>query len=86
MADGSDNCPLVANASQANYDQQYGDTLGDLCDTEDDGDGYSDAAEANVGTLALDNCANSAPIAGNSFPTSSAWPADLRSDGISVKR
>jgi len=86
ISDGTDNCPLVSNTNQANFDQQYGDTLGDACDTEDDGDGYSDAAEANVGTLGLDNCANSAPIPPNVFPTSSAWPADLRSDGISVNK
>jgi hypothetical protein len=87
--DTTDNCPTVANANQANYDGGWGDTLGDLCDNEDDGDGYSDAAEANVGTLGLDHCGNTAPIPppnGTGFPVSSAWPADLRSDGISVNK
>jgi hypothetical protein len=81
--DGNDNCPLVANANQANMD---GDSLGDACDLEDDGDGYSDAAEANVATLPLDNCGNLMTIPGNSFPTSSAWPADLRSDTFSLNK
>jgi hypothetical protein len=85
--DTTDNCPLVANASQANYDLQWGDTQGgDACDPEDDGDGYSDAAEANVGTLNPDPCGNLVTIPGNAFPTSSAWPADLRSDTFSLNK
>ena len=34
--DGADNCPLTANADQANND---GDAMGDLCDDDDDNDG-----------------------------------------------
>ena len=33
-----DNCPLVANSDQANAD---GDSFGDVCDTDDDGDGIA---------------------------------------------
>jgi len=41
--DASDNCPGNTNSNQANFD---GDSQGDACDSEDDGDGYSDEAEA----------------------------------------
>jgi hypothetical protein len=43
IADVSDNCPMVANPGQQNFD---GDALGDACDADDDDDGYSDDAEA----------------------------------------
>ncbi|MDE0885095.1 MAG: thrombospondin type 3 repeat-containing protein [Myxococcota bacterium] len=42
----SDNCPMVANTDQANYD---GDAEGDVCDTDDDNDGLPDSAETNTG-------------------------------------
>ena len=34
IADGADNCPLMANSDQANAD---GDSVGDVCDADDDG-------------------------------------------------
>jgi len=37
-----DNCPLVANPEQENFDN---DSLGDLCDSDDDGDSVSDSAD-----------------------------------------
>ncbi len=43
VPDTSDNCPSVANLDQANLD---GDTDGDLCDTDLDGDGYANAVDA----------------------------------------
>ncbi len=43
VPDSSDNCPSVANLDQANLD---GDTDGDLCDTDLDGDGYANAVDA----------------------------------------
>lgn len=49
VADAADNCPLVANADQANADA---DSLGDACDTDDDNDTVSDL---------VDNC----PLAAN---------------------
>ena len=70
---GSDNCPAVANPAQTNTD---GDSMGDACDPEDDGDGYLDTTEAWVGTNPLDNCGShttTPPI------YSQAWPADLYS-------
>jgi hypothetical protein len=41
-----DNCPVTANADQADSD---GDGQGNACDADDDNDGLSDAAEAQFG-------------------------------------
>jgi streptogramin lyase len=41
--DGADNCVLVANTDQANFD---GDAFGDLCDPDDDNDTFVDADDA----------------------------------------
>ena len=49
MENGRDNCPRVANAGQANTD---GDAGGNDCDTDDDNDGLSDAAEQVADTPA----------------------------------
>ena len=43
----TDNCPSVANPTQANYD---GDSMGDACDSDDDNDGRSDILELLGGT------------------------------------
>ena len=48
--DDNDNCPNVANPTQANYD---GDAEGDACDTDDDNDGVSDLDEIANGTNPL---------------------------------
>ena len=42
VPDATDNCPLVANAGQANSD---GDSLGDACDPDANGDGIADALQ-----------------------------------------
>ena len=64
IADVSDNCPSVANFDQLNTDannralQRGGaDGLGDACDGDRDGDGYTDAREAGLGRDALTYCA-----------------------------
>lgn len=40
----SDNCPTNANSNQANFD---GDSLGDVCDSDDDNDGSDDNQDCN---------------------------------------
>ena len=45
--DENDNCPDVANASQADLDE---DDLGDDCDDDADGDGLSNSREVELGT------------------------------------
>jgi hypothetical protein len=46
-----DNCPLIPNPGQADFD---GDTLGDACDGDDDGDGMSDYFEERYALNPLD--------------------------------
>ncbi len=45
--DSQDNCPLVSNSDQKDWDQ---DGLGDVCDSDDDNDGLSDAVEMSFGS------------------------------------
>jgi hypothetical protein len=58
VEDGDDNCPNVANADQANYDN---DGEGDVCDADDDNDGVPDASDANpfsnmAATVSVNGC------------------------------
>jgi hypothetical protein len=43
----TDNCAIIANASQTDTD---GDQMGDACDSDDDNDGLTDSTEAAIGT------------------------------------
>jgi endonuclease G len=47
VPDDTDNCPFTVNADQANFDH---DSMGDVCDTDDDNDGVSDTDEAAAGS------------------------------------
>jgi hypothetical protein len=51
FANDVDNCPLVSNSDQLNFD---GDALGDACDPDDDNDGYDDELERDLGSDPLD--------------------------------
>ncbi len=78
----TDNCPGVTNPNQRNTDQKLeylypqsgykGDGIGDWCDADDDNDGYSDTAEAALGTNSTKPCGTD------------GWPADLISGGIPI--
>ena len=43
LGNNSDNCPFVHNYDQNNYD---GDSMGNVCDPDDDNDGYADIDDA----------------------------------------
>jgi hypothetical protein len=65
-----DNCVCTPNADQTNTD---GDSEGDACDLDDDGDGWSDSIENYVGTDSLDACPD---VIGSD----DAWPLDINMD------
>lgn len=77
---GSDNCPLHASSDLTNTDADLeaagasvvGDPLGDVCDPDDDNDGFSDSVETYLGTDPRDNCADDAD--------DDAWPLDMNND------
>jgi hypothetical protein len=63
VVDTTDNCTLAANAGQQNTDGANAsmgragqDTLGDACDTDRDGDGYTNEQEAGLGENASLYC------------------------------
>ncbi len=51
IGDSYDNCPGVANPNQLDTD---GDTIGNLCDLDDDNDNWLDETEINCGSDPLD--------------------------------
>ncbi|MBI5414233.1 thrombospondin type 3 repeat-containing protein [Candidatus Peregrinibacteria bacterium] len=55
ILDARDNCPLDPNTNQQNTDANFenGDSLGDACDLDDDGDGFPDVANDQK---PADNC------------------------------
>jgi hypothetical protein len=56
LGDNGDNCRIIANSDQANFD---GDDVGDACDRDDDDDGVEDAVDLapfnpDIGLFSLD--------------------------------
>jgi hypothetical protein len=73
--DASDNCQNITNAAQTNTDaantpasRAGSDDLGDVCDTDDDGDGYTDVQETT------------SPLAGDPLAYCAIMRADVDGD------
>jgi hypothetical protein len=81
--DACDNCPLVDNEEQTNTDADLesagasvvGDSLGDVCDDDDDNDGFGDDVEIYLDTVGVDNCPGNPP-----GPGGDALPLDVNMD------
>ena len=52
LVDSADNCPLISNSGQEDFE---GDFIGDLCDPDDDNDGMSDVYENQFGLDPFDS-------------------------------
>ncbi|TAA42578.1 BNR-4 repeat-containing protein [Corallincola spongiicola] len=97
ILDGLDNCVLIANPNQANFDN---DSEGDLCDLDDDNDGVPDTEDldpfnASIGRVAdsdadgisddVDNCVATANPSQVNFDNDSEGDAcDLDDDNDGV--
>jgi hypothetical protein len=71
---GEDNCMIQINPSQSNFDS---DPEGDVCDVDDDNDGFSDDIEQHIGTGGTNNCAGTAAPDDES---DDGWGADVNDD------
>ncbi|MDC0464685.1 thrombospondin type 3 repeat-containing protein [Pseudomonadales bacterium] len=81
IGDNVDNCPSLSNSDQLNTD---GDGAGNICDSDDDNDGYSDDAEAVDGTDPLNRFSCKAGCF--SFDVDESQAAQPLTDGLLVIR
>jgi len=79
VADEKDNCPNNANPDQKDTDN---DKLGDVCDLDDDNDGYNDTVEIEAGTNPLDPNSKPSDIDKDGIPDAKDDDAD--GDGFKV--
>jgi hypothetical protein len=81
VADSTDNCPADSNADQLDSDS---DLQGNVCDTDDDGDGLSDADELLASTDPLNGDSDDDGVADGSdaFPLDGTETLDTDFDGI----
>jgi hypothetical protein len=61
--DAWDNCPSLSNPAQTDTD---GDSLGNVCDPDDDNDGLHDTPETNTGTYLSPTDTGSDPLVADS--------------------
>ena len=82
--DGLDNCPIINNIGQVNTDKALqqsdtiapifvGDDQGDICDSDDDNDGFTDSLEAYLTTNPTQPCGT-------------GWPLNFIDTGISANK
>jgi DNA-binding beta-propeller fold protein YncE len=72
--DGLDNCAVLANAGQQNFD---GDVQGDACDSDDDNDSLLDSVETGTGVYV-------SPTNTGTNPLDTDSDDDARPDGLEV--
>jgi len=78
VGDNADNCINKANFDQSDID---GDTQGDVCDSDMDGDGYANVFEIRFGGNETDNTDAAVSLA-NAVTFSETAPADSDLDGV----
>ena len=81
IGDNGDNCPNKSNANQLNSDD---DSLGDICDTDDDNDGVPDTSDAFPLDETESNDSDGDGLGDNAdaFPNDPSETSDSDSDGI----
>ena len=83
LGDNGDNCPILVNVDQVNTD---GDAEGDVCDADDDNDGFTDEQEAIDGTDPLNPFSCSQGCFSFDIDADEKLEADALTDGLLVIR